>query len=87
MAGVDSVEIPRVIFEQLEEVRILGETNMLDYAAVQRIAHERDLHALVLWLEDQMVRRSYGARMPPNAPYVKGIFSGFVPVDEEEEDG
>ena len=44
--------IPQTVAEQFLEVRETGETNMFDVQNVQRIAHERGLHALVLWIEE-----------------------------------
>jgi hypothetical protein len=40
------------VAEQFLEVRDTGEANMFNAPKVQRIAYERDLHALVTWIED-----------------------------------
>lgn len=37
--------------KQMEQVRLSGETNMWDRNSVQVIAHELELHELVVWIE------------------------------------
>ena len=44
--------VSQTVAEQFLEVRETGRTNMFDAPAVQQIAHERDLHALVLWIDE-----------------------------------
>jgi kynureninase len=44
--------VSETIALQFLEVRETGRTNMFDAPKVQRIAHERGLHALVTWIED-----------------------------------
>lgn len=47
-----TVSVPGDVYEGLEAVRESGETNMVDMAAVQRLADERGHHATVVWLEE-----------------------------------
>ena len=42
-----------VVKEQILAIRDSGETNMLDYRAVQRLANEREFYELVCFIEDQ----------------------------------
>ncbi len=79
-----TVKIPRTVAEQLEEVRLSGETNMMDAPAVQAIANRMGHHALVVWMEESLVRRGYGVRVNPDSDYARGMTEGFEPYDEEE---
>ena len=45
-------DFTRTVRRQIMEVRETGKTNMFDVPAVQRIAYERDLYDLVLFLEE-----------------------------------
>lgn len=45
------------ILSQLEEVRNSGEVNMMDAAGVQRVASEKGLHSLVIFLGSNPSRR------------------------------
>ena len=42
-----------VVKEQILAIRDSGQTNMLDYRAVQRLAHEQHFHELVCFIEEQ----------------------------------
>ena len=42
------------IREQILAIRDTGLTNMFDKNMVQRLAYERDMHELVLYLEDDI---------------------------------
>ena len=44
------------IREQILAIRDTGLTNMFDVPMVQRLAYDRDLYELVLWLEDHRIR-------------------------------
>jgi hypothetical protein len=44
--------VSQTVAEQFLEVRATGRANMFNAPKVQRIAHERGLHALVTWIED-----------------------------------
>lgn len=67
-----AVRVPEEVYEGLERVRSEGRTNMLDRPAVQRLAHENEDYAAVLWVEEN-----------PEL-YARGIFSGFEPELEEQ---
>ena len=45
------------IREQILAIRDTGLTNMFDVPMVQRLAFERDMYELVIWLEDH--RKEY----------------------------
>jgi len=46
----DSEKQRQEVLEQLDSVRKSGEVNMMDAVGVQRVAYEKDLHALVSFL-------------------------------------
>jgi len=54
-------DIPKVVLEQLEMVRMQGRFNMLDRSGVQEAANDLGFHDLVCFIED-LPRR--GAWMP-----------------------
>ena len=66
-----AVQVSTEVFEGLERVRHEGHTNMLDRDMVQRLAHENEDYATVIWLEDN------------KNLYTQGIFAGFELVDEK----
>lgn len=67
-----AVRVPAEVLEGLERVRAGGRSNMLDRPAVQRLAHENEDYATVLWIEEN------------KELYSRGIFSGFEPEREEQ---
>ena len=40
------------VYDQLIDIRNSGETNMIDYLAVQQIAFDREYFELVMYIED-----------------------------------
>lgn len=40
------------VLRQQEKVRRSGEVNMFNKSGVQQVAHEKDFHALVTWIEE-----------------------------------
>ena len=51
------VEMPQIVFEQIEKVRISGKTNMFDTQAVQWLAFHAGDYEAVNWIEEN--KRSY----------------------------
>ena len=45
-------EVTAEVFEQYQEIQRAGPVNMADKTGVQRAAYDRDLHALVVFIED-----------------------------------
>ncbi len=64
-----TVKVMKSVFEGLERVRESGATNMLDVNTVQRLAHENEDYATVLWLEDNKDQ------------YARGVFEGIEPEE------
>lgn len=64
------VEIPRVVFNQLEKIRMSGATNMIDRKAVQYWCSQQCFYEAVVWLEENYKE------------YANGVFNGFEPKDE-----
>jgi hypothetical protein len=60
------VLLPSTVFEGLEAVQELGQTNMLDYRAVQDIAARIGCPEAAAWIEDHQHE------------YSEGLFRGFV---------
>lgn len=54
----DSEEQRQQVLEQLDSVRKSGEVNMMDAVGVQRVAYEKDYHALVGFLGSKPQRGS-----------------------------
>lgn len=65
-----TVEVCRDVMDALEEIREDGPCNMLDFHCVQREAHERGRHALVVWIEEN------------KKLYAEGVFAGFEVVGD-----
>lgn len=45
-----SIEIPQDLLKQLDEIRDSGIVDMLDIAAIQKIAYEKQQYHLIIWL-------------------------------------
>lgn len=59
------IDIPQDAFEGIEHVRESGETNMFDFATVQRFAYENEFHATVAWMSGNRDR------------YLEGVLTDF----------
>jgi hypothetical protein len=62
------------IFEQLEQVRQDGGTNMMDRQGVQVIANEMSLYALVVYAED--ARHTWGTVLRQFGEWIEAQRSG-----------
>jgi hypothetical protein len=71
--GRQPVAIPQNVFNGIETIRLGGQTNMLDYPVVIRIARETDHPATADWIAAHL------------SLYSTGIFRGFVADESEKE--
>jgi len=60
-----SIPVPQPVLDGIRAVQQSGQSNMLDRAAVERIADALGFHAAVLWLHDHP------------SEYARGVFHGF----------
>ncbi len=71
------VILPKEVYFQLERIRKSGAVNMLHRTGVQFVANNRQMYALVVWLEDHADW------------YSEGFFMGFAPdtpLTDEDQD-
>jgi hypothetical protein len=66
----DGVEVPKPVFNHLENIRKSGKTNMFDVETVMWLAYETEHDRTVVWVDEHRDQ------------YVEGVMRGFKPVSE-----
>lgn len=66
----ERVPVTQRVLDTIMEIRDSGETNMMDYRAVQYFANERECYSTVCWIQNNVDL------------YARGISQGFKVVEE-----
>jgi len=80
----EPVKVPAEVLAGLNAVRESGRVNMFDAPGVQEVANQLGHHALVVWMEDQMIRRTHSIRYGRPSDYSRGLWNGFEAEEGSE---